>query len=114
MKLTLEQIRSITVGAISVFEEDAKFHFRRFTDRQLEVWAQVSDHIRGNSYGTAGCRLSFYTDSRYMILGAGNGGKLWLKLGPEIPKAGSSVQNVNTGSAPTTPDATAKLPAGGK
>jgi hypothetical protein len=44
----------------------------------------------------------------------GNGGKLWLKLGPEIPKAGSSVQNVNTGSAPTTPDATAKLPAGGK
>lgn len=75
MKLTLEQIKSITVGAVSVYEEDTKFHFRRFTDRQLEVWAQVSDHIRDNSYGTAGCRLSFYTDARNMILGVGNGTK---------------------------------------
>lgn len=76
MKLTLEQIKSITVGAVNVYEEDTKFHFRRFTDRQLKVWAQVSDHIRDNSYGTAGCRLSFYTDARNMILGVGNGTKL--------------------------------------
>ena len=40
------------------------------------------------------------------VLGAGNGGKLWLKLGPEIPKAEEAAK---------TADAPAQTtPAGGK
>ena len=39
------------------------------------------------------------------ILGAGNGGKLWLKLGPEIPKAEESAKSA---AAPA-----AKAPAAG-
>ena len=86
--------------------------------RHIGLFDDTADHGGGIGCGEVGAvdllALLLGGIDQKFVLGAGNGGKLWLKLGPEIPKAGSSVQNVNTGSAPTTPDATAKLPAGGK
>ena len=61
MRLSLEQIKSITSGACRVFEQDGLIHFRRFTEKQLEVWGE-----NGFSKGitaTTGIRLDFITNS---------------------------------------------------
>ena len=75
MFLTLEQIQSITTGAVSVVKEEDGIHFRRFTDRQLEVFRQKSAQFQQRSHCTAGCRLSFYTDADTVILTVGGGAK---------------------------------------
>lgn len=76
MKLTFEQIKSVTLGAISIYEDDTGIHFRRFTDRQLAVWDQLDEQFRTRSRGTAGCQLSFHTDSKNMMIFVANGKKV--------------------------------------
>ena len=62
MKLTLEQIRSITHGALSVIEENGTFTFRRFTDYQAELYKDIKDfHVKVPA--TSGVRLEFVTDA---------------------------------------------------
>lgn len=75
MKLTLEQIKSVTFGTVNIFEDAQGIHFRRFTDRQLKAWDQLSEQFHDRSRGTAGCQLSFYTDSRNLMLDIANGAK---------------------------------------
>ena len=65
MKLTLEQIKKITFGAVDVVETDLGFAFKRFTKAQSEYYAIYRD----NSYlkktaSAAGVRLSLLTDSK--------------------------------------------------
>ncbi len=65
MKLTLEQIKKITFGAVDVVETELGFAFKRFTEKQAEYYAIYRD----NSYlkktaSAAGVRLSFLTDSK--------------------------------------------------
>ena len=43
MKLTLDQVRSITHGALSVTEENGTFTFCRFTDYQAELYKSIKD-----------------------------------------------------------------------
>ena len=62
MKLTLEQVRSMTHGALSVTEENGIFTFRRFTDRQAELYETVND-FRVKVPATSGVRLEFVTDA---------------------------------------------------
>ncbi len=65
MKLTLEQIKKITVGAVDVVECELGFAFRRFTKEQSEYYAIYRDNTylkKTNS--AAGVRLSLLTDSK--------------------------------------------------
>jgi lysophospholipase L1-like esterase len=62
MKLTLEQIREITRGALSVIEENSAFVFRRFTEKQAEMYETVND-FRVKVPATSGVRLEFLTDA---------------------------------------------------
>lgn len=66
MKLGYDKIKEITCGAARVIEEDGGFHFRRFTDEQMEIYekyARAEDFIR-KSYATSGVRFEFKTDGK--------------------------------------------------
>ena len=68
MKLTTDQIRSITNGALYVREENGFTVLSRFTDVQKEYYRLSSEKNPSNgffrkSYASSGIRLEFVTDS---------------------------------------------------
>ncbi len=66
MKLTLEQIRSITKGAQNVrLEDDGKYHFYRFSDKQMQYYKENSADFYKKSFATASVHLDFYTNSPF-------------------------------------------------
>lgn len=68
MKLTLEQIRSVTCGAASVEQEEDEVHFYRFTPEQMELYRLRSCELYRKTLATAGVRLRFRTDSSFLTL----------------------------------------------
>lgn len=64
MKLSLEQLKKITYGVVSMEEKDGKFYFYRFTEAQKNAYETTSpnDFYR-KSFATAGVRFSFRTNS---------------------------------------------------
>lgn len=69
MKLTLEQIKKITFGAVDVVETDLGLAFKRFTDKQADYYAIYREEgykLKCNS--AAGIRLHFLTDSKKFAL----------------------------------------------
>lgn len=80
MNITLEQIQGITKGAINVFQEADGVHFRRFTDRQIDVFTAQEEIFHNRCLGTAGCQLSFHTDSQNMMIFIAGGKKfeIWI------------------------------------
>lgn len=64
MKLDLCTIKSITVGAETVRELNGEFVFDRFTEEQLQCYAEyrTEDHFK-HGLNSTGIRLSFETDS---------------------------------------------------
>lgn len=64
MKLDLEQMKTITFGALRVVcNEAGEYVFYRFTEHQMEdVYIEVSDFYKKSS-ATASVQLDFYTDS---------------------------------------------------
>ena len=71
MKLTLEQIKNITLGASRVREIDGDVRFYRFTEEQEELYRGYNDGFYTKSFATSGVRLRFKTDSRTLALSAG-------------------------------------------
>lgn len=80
MQLTFEQIKSITKGAMQVFQAEDGVHFRRFTDKQIDTFAAQDEKFHARCHGTAGCQLSFHTDSQNMMLFIAGGKKfeIWI------------------------------------
>ena len=64
MKLTLEQMKEITLGALNIEVNAAgEFCFYRFTEHQMEdVYIEIPDFYK-KSKAAAGIRLDFITDS---------------------------------------------------
>ena len=72
MKLNLEQIKSITLGAVRVEEENGKLRFHRFTEEQEALYGRISAE-QGRSFNkrcmaTAGVKLRFKTNSETLKL----------------------------------------------
>ena len=65
MKLTLEQIKKITFGAIDIAETELGFSFSRFTEKQREYYAiyRDNDYLK-KTLSAPGVRFSFLTDSK--------------------------------------------------
>lgn len=64
MKLSLEQIKNITIGALNITQSDAGFDFFRLTDKQVDAFVrEQKDHIK-KVYANSCVRLDFYTDSK--------------------------------------------------
>lgn len=70
MKLTLEQILSVTHGAARVTEEADGIRFYRFTEQQQELYRTVSEDFYQKTFATAGVILEFVTDSRTLAIEA--------------------------------------------
>ena len=75
MELTLEQIKSVAIGALNIFEDAEGIHFRRFSDNQLRIFSEMNEQYRHRSHCTAGCQLSFHTNSQNILLAAAAGAK---------------------------------------
>ena len=75
MKLSLEQIRQVTVGALRVTEEADGIHFYKCTEKQSEGFYRMSDSIGYRSRATTGVRLDFHTNSKKMSFGVSQGVK---------------------------------------
>lgn len=72
MQLTLDQLRAVTTGAVTVRPEEDGVRFYRFTDRQMAAFDQTHLHFTESRLRTAaGVKLSFRTDSRTLTLRAG-------------------------------------------
>lgn len=67
LMLSLDEIRSVTFGALRVTQEAGGFHFARFTQRQREVFGAENERHFARCGFTAGCRLEFHTNSEAMI-----------------------------------------------
>ena len=66
MRLTLEDIRKVTVGAVRLWEEADGFHFSSMTEKQLAAFLKLSQELYTNAAATTGVRLDFHTDSAYL------------------------------------------------
>jgi len=70
MKLTSEQIRSVTLGAIHVEETAQGICFHRFTPEQEALYQTVNERFYERTSFPAGVRLRFRTDSRTLFIKA--------------------------------------------
>ena len=80
MKLTFEQIKAITVGAVRIWETDEGVRFSKCTERQLEAWRALGSSLGERAEATTGVRLDFYTNSRSLELSAYGGNRFELHL----------------------------------
>ncbi len=66
--MTLEEIKSITCGAVSVEETEAGIRFYRFTKDQLAVYHERSEALEKKSLAASGVKLCFETDSESLFV----------------------------------------------
>ncbi len=70
MKLTNEQIRSITFGAACTEETERGIALYRFTPEERAYYKTVSEDFYMKAHSSAGIRLEFTTNSRRLSFGA--------------------------------------------
>ena len=80
MKLTYEQIKSITVGALWTEQAQDGIHFYKCTKKQNEAWDALSDSLGDRARTTTGVRLDFYTDSKEFRFNCASNGKYELHI----------------------------------
>lgn len=80
MKLTFEQIKSVTVGSLKTEERDGGFRFSKHTDSQLDAWKRKSDSLFSNASANTGVRLDFHTNSQNLAFKVLAGQKFEVKL----------------------------------
>lgn len=68
MKLTVDQIRAIACGAVSVEEEQNGAHLYRFTPEQMALYQQKKPEHYRKTLSTAGIRLRFCTNSEKLFI----------------------------------------------
>ena len=68
MKLSHEQIKSITLGAAYVEEIEQRTVFHRFTKEQEEMYAGVKQEFYNKAFSNSCIRLEFETDSASLFL----------------------------------------------
>ena len=66
MRLSFEQIKHVTVGAVQVEEKNGEFHFSKMTEGQLQAYRAISEAQYNNARATTGVRLDFHTTSAFI------------------------------------------------
>ncbi len=82
MKLSFEQIKSITRGAVKIDRQADGIHFFKCTEKQLA--AHEKDNRLGAALTTTGVRLDFHTDSEKLSFRAVGGKKYEILVNNEI------------------------------
>ncbi len=83
MKLSAEQIASVTFGAMESEAREDGLHFYRFPKQYIEAWGRQASILGERAEATAGIRLDFHTNSRNLILRARTGACFELYLNGE-------------------------------
>lgn len=68
MKLDFNQIKEITMGAVSVREEDGMISLKRFTQEQEDLYKARGQEVYNRIFSTSGIKLLFKTDSKNLFL----------------------------------------------
>ncbi len=69
MKLSFDQIKSITTGAVRLQCDESGVSFYRFTQEQTERYKERNETFYRNNFSTAGIKLRFRTDSKNLSIG---------------------------------------------
>ena len=76
MRLSFEQIKSVTRGAVKIWEENEAYYFAKCTDKQIDAWYKYGSELLGyRAKTTTGVRLDFYTDSKNLSFKTASGDK---------------------------------------
>ena len=75
MKLTLEQMQSVTVGALRIEQGADGIHFHKCTAKQVAAWSALSEGLGSRAETTTGIRLDFCTDSATLAVDTAGGDK---------------------------------------
>lgn len=80
MKADLALIKTITVGAVRIWEWEKGISFSRFTEEEEAGWYTCSKILGDRSRSLCGIRLDFYTDASEIsfMLSTGNKVDVWL------------------------------------
>ena len=62
-KLSLEEIKQITVGVLRIAEQADGMHFYKCTQKQIDAWHAYAEDIGQRAETSTGVRLDFHTDS---------------------------------------------------
>ena len=68
MKLSFNQIKEITTGAVLVKEEDGMISLKRFTQEQEELYKVTNQDFYNKTFSTSGIKFLFKTDSKSLFL----------------------------------------------
>ncbi len=74
MRLSFDEIKSVTFGAHSIECDGGVLRFHKCTDKQEKAFAALSDTLYQRSLTTTGVRLDFHTNSKkfaFKVLGSG-------------------------------------------
>lgn len=75
MKLSFDTIRSITVGAVRVWEENGSVRFSKGTQKQIDAWYALEHVLGERAETTTGIRLDLHTNSSKFTFTASSGNK---------------------------------------
>ena len=75
MRLSFEQIKSVTVGVVDIKQDGDEIKFFKCTEKQTQGWFATSEILGQRSLTTSGVRLDFHTDSKKLTFEVGGGGK---------------------------------------
>ena len=75
MKLTYDQIKSVTIGSLWSEETENGLQFNKCTQKQIDAWHAISETLGNRAKTTSGVRLDFYTNSKELRFTCGNTGK---------------------------------------
>ena len=70
MKLSVDKIREITVGAVRVYEENGAAQLSRFSEAENEFYKKRSDDFYMKSLASSGMRFRFKTNSETLTISA--------------------------------------------
>ena len=75
MNLSFNDIKNITVGAVSITESEDGIRFARCTEKQIATWASESDFLGNGARATTGIKLDLVTDSPFIEFSASSGNR---------------------------------------
>ena len=75
MKLTNQQILSVTVGAVRTEQTANGIRFYKCTSKQIDAWYAQNEVLGERAETTTGIRLDFHTNSRHLTLRVAGGNK---------------------------------------
>ena len=76
MILNFEEIKSVTRGAVKVWQDNGVIKFAKCTEKQIDAWYKYGSELLGKrAETTTGVRLDFYTNSKNLSFKTASGDK---------------------------------------